>query len=98
MGSSSAESCGSKTMLPYRFSGPAKRFLKHADHVLARRLFLEIDALRVNPFPSDVKRVEGYEGKVFRVRVGDYRILYVVHDDPRSLDIVAIEKRAHAYD
>ena len=85
-------------MLPYRLSGQAAHFLKHVPRQIARRLFEKIIALRSNPFPRDTKRIEGYEEKVFRVRVGDYRILYVVRDKPAVLDIVKIDKRSRAYD
>ena len=82
-------------MLPFSLSGQAKHFLKQADRELARRLFREIDAPRLTPFPHDVKHVQGRPG-VFRVRVGDYRILYAVRDG--RLEIVLIDKRSHAYD
>ena len=85
-------------MLPCRFSGQAAQFLKRAQRPLARRLFDEITALRSDPFPRHAKRVEGYAEKVFRVRVGDYRILYVVGANPASLEIVKIDKRSRAYD
>ena len=85
-------------MLPYQFSGQARHFLKQADRSLARRLFAAITRLRTDPFPRDTKRVEGYGEKLFRIRVGDYRILYVVRDDPPMLDIAVIDKRSRAYD
>jgi mRNA interferase RelE/StbE len=80
-------------MLPHQFSGQATRFLKSADREIARRLLAQIDELRHNPFPHGAKRVHGYEEKLFRVRVGDYRMLYAIHDNPRSLDIVKIDKQ-----
>lgn len=82
---------------PYTFSAEARRFLKHMPPDTARRVFDTITALRNDPFPHDVKRVEGYNEKVFRVRVGDYRILYIIHNDPRSLDIITIDKRSRVY-
>ena len=36
--------------------------------------------------------------KIFRVRVGDYRIRYVVFYDKNQLLITDIDKRPHAYD
>ena len=42
------------------------------------RIIKKLETLKANPFPSDVKRVVGRKEKAFRVRVGKYRILYVV--------------------
>jgi mRNA-degrading endonuclease RelE of RelBE toxin-antitoxin system len=44
-------------------------------------------------FPKDVKRVEGYKEKTFRVRVGDVRILYEVDHKNTLLGVVKIGKR-----
>ena len=59
---------------------PALKFLKSIkDKTLLKRISDRIDELEKNPFPQDIERVEGYKDvKVFRVRVGDYRILYFV--------------------
>ncbi|MBU2565600.1 MAG: type II toxin-antitoxin system RelE/ParE family toxin [Candidatus Thermoplasmatota archaeon] len=53
--------------------------------------------LSVDPFPSDAKRVVGRKEKVFRVRVGDYRILYVVFFDKNEILISDIDKHERVY-
>jgi mRNA interferase RelE/StbE len=50
-----------------------------------------------DPFPQDAKRITGQKEKVFRVRVGDYRILYVVFLDKNAILVVNIGKRANVY-
>lgn len=58
-----------------------------------------INKLEENPFPQEVERVEDFEGeKVFRVRVGDKRILYVVRYNPNKLIVVKVDKRSRVYD
>jgi len=52
----------------------------------------------LNPYPKDRKRVGGRKEKVFRVRVGGYRILYVVFNERNSLLISDIDKRETVYD
>ncbi len=43
------------------------------------RVFEAIEALEVNPHPSDVKKLKGrYD--TYRIRVGGYRVLYEVRD------------------
>ena len=41
----------------------------------------KIELLKQNPFPSDSKRIVNVEDKVFRIRVGKYRILYRIEND-----------------
>ena len=77
----------------------AIKFLKSIkDKTLLRRISDKIDELEKNPFPQDIERVEGYKDvKVFRVRVGDYRILYFVDYTSSKLYIEKIDKRSRVY-
>ena len=75
----------------------AQKFLKKCDKVLAERLLKKMRELAVNPFPSDVIRVSGRKEKVFRVRVGDQRILYIVRYNPNKLIIAKVDKRPRVY-
>ena len=75
----------------------AKKFLRKCDKDLYNRLMIKIKELAQNPFPLDVKRVVGRKEKVFRVRVGDYRILFVVFHEKNELLISDIDKRSKVY-
>ncbi len=85
-------------MLSTEFSNSATKFLKKAERQLAKRLMDKIEGLEQDPFPKDVKRVVNQQEKVFRVRVGDYRIQYCVFFDRNLLFITDIDKRERAYD
>ena len=85
-------------MLELQFSSQARKFLKILDKVSWDRIIGKIEELRKEPFPHKVKRVEGRKEKTFRIRVGDYRILYVVFNGTNILFISKIEKRPKAYD
>ena len=61
-------------MFNIAYSNQAKKFLNKADKILAKRLLDKIEKLKEEPTSHDTKRVEST--KLFRVRVGDYRILY----------------------
>ena len=78
-------------------SSRAKRFLKRTDKYLYNRIINKLDKLTEDPFPHDAKRIIGQKEKVFRVRVGNYRILYVVFQDKNALLVVNIDKRPKAY-
>jgi mRNA-degrading endonuclease RelE of RelBE toxin-antitoxin system len=88
-------------MLNADFSRRARKFLEKCENELAKRLVNALDKLRQNPFPSDAKRVENqwFESeKVFRIRVGDCRVLYSVNYAKNRLIIVKIDTREHAYE
>jgi mRNA interferase RelE/StbE len=84
-------------MLSILDSSQVKKFLKKVDKQLAVRLIRRIEKLANDPFPKDVKRVVNQKEKVFRVRVGDYRIQYMVLYDRNLLFISEIDKRPRAY-
>ena len=85
-------------MFQIELGNPAQRFLNKCDNALYERLMAKIKNLAQNPFPSDVKRVVGRAEKIFRVRVGDYRIQYVVLYKENTLIITDVDQRSRAYD
>ena len=85
-------------MLDVKFSSIAKKFLKKLGKKISKRILNKIENLRKNPFPNDVKRVKGKKDKIFRVRVGKYRIQYGVFYDEKFIFISDIDKRERAYD
>ena len=84
-------------MFSVEFSSQAKKFLKKSDKELAERIIKRIESLSADPFPSDVKRVVSRQEKIFRVRVGDYRIQYCIIYDRNLMFITDIDKRPRAY-
>tara|TARA_Y100000034_G_scaffold81056_1_gene97179 strand:- start:514 stop:759 length:246 start_codon:yes stop_codon:yes gene_type:complete len=79
------------------FDEKALKFLSRCENILYKRLSKKINELRSNPFPQDIKRVEGKKEKTFRVRIGDYRISYIVIKENNVLIITKIDKRPRAY-
>jgi mRNA interferase RelE/StbE len=52
-------------------------------------------ALEDNPRPSGVKKLQGQES--YRLRVGDYRILYTIDDKSKKIFIMAVGHRREVY-
>jgi mRNA interferase RelE/StbE len=48
-----------------------------------------------DPFPRGTKKLKGSDG--FRIRVGDYRILYRVNSASHLVTVGAIKHRKEAY-
>ena len=84
-------------MFGVSYSNRTKKFLKKADKVIVKRVIEKIEKLRENPVIHDTKTVEGSKG-LFRVRVGDYRILYEVDYRNNLIGIIKIDKKPRVYD
>ena len=84
-------------MLKLEFSNKTRKFLQKTDSKTWNRVIKKIKKLREEPFPNDSKRVTGRKEKTFRVRVGSYRILYVVFFDKNLIFISKIDKRPKVY-
>lgn len=76
----------------------AERFLKKAEKEIRMRVWKRLDELKLNPFPHEVVRVVGKRGKLFRVKVGAYRIQYYFFQDKKEIVVFDIDKRERAYD
>ena len=59
------------------------------------RLSKRILSLEENPRPRGVKKLSGRDE--YRLRVGDYRILYVIDDGNHTVTIVAVGHRREVY-
>lgn len=70
----------------------AKKFLDKQDKVKRLRLYRAIYRL---PEGTDIKKLKGYN--LYRLRVGDCRILYTVDDFIRLIDIESIDNRGDVY-
>lgn len=55
-----------------------------------------IFALATDPFPSGVERIEGYE-HCYRIRIGNYRVVYEVAGTVRIITIIRIGHRKDVY-
>jgi len=84
-------------MVDVQLSSTSRKFLRKTDAVTWKRVIARIGQLKGDPFPSDAKRVVGRKDKTFRVRVGEYRILYVVFFKKNLLLIAKIDKRQKVY-
>jgi mRNA interferase RelE/StbE len=74
----------------------AIRDLKGLSPEIHARVEKAIARLQMNPRPVGAKQLVGYENE-WRVRVGNYRILYVVDDDSHQVVIARIAHRREVY-
>ena len=74
----------------------AERELDHLAEPTASRVLKRIAALTDNPKPFGVQKLVGEED-LYRVRVGDYRILYSIDDRAKQVEIVSVAHRREVY-
>ena len=79
-----------------RLSRKAHKILKTLDRSIRSRIVERLLELEENPYPGDGIKVHGMEG-VYRIGVGDYRVLYEVRRKEGVILVVKIEHRKHAY-
>lgn len=78
------------------YAKAAARALRHLDRPVQRRLADAIDDLGDDPRPHGAKTLQG-AGGLLRVRVGDYRVVYEVHDDELMVLVVTLGHRREVY-
>jgi mRNA interferase RelE/StbE len=78
------------------FTPRAEKDFRGLSPEIRRRLASKIDALAIDPRPRGVKILAGSED-IFRLRVGDYRILYRILDDRLVVVLVKIGHRREIY-
>jgi len=78
-----------------RIMKSAERDMTSLPSAAFRRIRDAILSLETVPRPRTCKRLRGREG--YRIRVGDYRILFLVDDASRAVDVVAVGHRKDVY-
>ena len=77
----------------------AEQAIRRVTSQLQGRIYKGIEALKVEPFRgrpgADIKMLRGDRGQ-YRLRVGNYRIFYVV--DENTVYVTDVRHRSHAYD
>ncbi|MBW6518205.1 MAG: type II toxin-antitoxin system RelE/ParE family toxin [ANME-2 cluster archaeon] len=76
---------------------PVQKFLKKLDYSISQRIIEVVEMLAEDPIPHDSKRIIGIKEKVFRIRVGKFRVLYRVNYENFSIVIIDIDTREHVY-
>jgi len=73
----------------------AEKELSHLPLKIHDRIIKRLLSLKRNPKSSNVKKLRGREG--YRIRVGDYRILYEIDEKKKRVEIVSIGHRKEIY-
>ena len=78
------------------FRRSAEKDLRRLDASVQQRVLRAVEALAVTPRPPGCKMLHGAED-TYRIRVGDWRVVFVVDDNLRHVAIERIRHRSDVY-
>jgi mRNA interferase RelE/StbE len=83
--------------MPYvvRVKRSVEKELDHLPPRIYEKVIHLLLSLKENPFPPNSKKLRGRDG--YRIRVGDYRILYLIDQSDRSIEIISVAHRREVY-
>ena len=86
-------------MTPYlvTFAASARKELTGLPPDVIERLLPKFRELAGNPRPAGCKKLHGYRDR-WRIRVGDYRVVYAIDDGRKTVDITRIAHRKEVYE
>ena len=73
----------------------AESELRSVPREILRRVCKKLVELGDNPRPPSVKKLTGVEG--YRLRIGDYRVLFTIDDEDNEVRVYRIKHRKEAY-
>lgn len=75
----------------------AQKELDALDDAVFRRIDRRIVALAENPRPAGCKKLKGYKDQ-WRIRIGDWRVVYVIDDSAERVSITRVAHRRDVYE
>ena len=74
----------------------ARKELEQLPAKLIERIFPKVEALGVEPRPVGCKKLKGGQQE-WRIRVGDYRVVYMIDDSKLRVSVTRIRHRSEVY-
>ena len=78
------------------FARSARKELQALSQAVAKRILEKLELLAFNPRPSGCNKLHGHSS-LWRIRVGEYRVIYSIDDDNRVVDVSVVRHRSEAY-
>lgn len=78
------------------FTKSAKKALDRIPNTVRNQLTVKISSLKDNPRPDGCKKLKGEED-LYRIRVGDYRVVYLIQDGKLIVVVVKVGHRRDVY-
>ena len=75
----------------------AEKELKRLSSPLIARIISRLENLVSNPRPPGCKKLKGGD-REWRIRVGDYRVVYTIDDSKSQVEVTRIRHRSDVYE
>ena len=75
----------------------ARKELDSLPDTVLPRVIRKIESLALDPRPAGCKKLKGYKD-LWRVRIGDWRIVYIINDTAKLVSVTRIAHRREVYD
>jgi len=85
-------------MYEIEYSKDIEKDLSRLPKTEIKKILTKILSLANNPRPSGVKALQGNLKGLYRIRSGDYRIVYQIYDSKLLILIVRVAQRGQVYD
>jgi mRNA interferase RelE/StbE len=72
-----------------------RKSLDRLPDLVVTRILSRLSELETNPRPADVKKLKGRDA--WRIRVGDYRVIYEIHSRVMQVIVVTVGHRRDVY-
>jgi mRNA interferase RelE/StbE len=79
------------------FARSARKEMESLSAALIERIFPKIEMLAKGPRPKGCRKLRG-ETNLWRIRIGEYRVIYAIYDNKKEVDIIAVRHRSAAYE
>jgi mRNA interferase RelE/StbE len=80
------------------FSKTAEKDLDKLPVITIKKISKAIDNLAENPRPVGCKKLKSTKDNLWRIRIGDYRVIYEITDEIKVIDIRRIRHRKDIYE
>ena len=78
------------------FTKEAEKNLKKLPSQIQSRISKAIEGLKTNSRPSGCKKLTAHQ-RTYRIRIGDYRVIYDIYDNEIKIVVLNAEKREDVY-
>lgn len=75
----------------------ARKELESLPDTVLARVVRKVESLANDPRPTGCKKLKGYKDQ-WRIRIGDWRVVYIIDDAARLVSVTRIAHRREVYD
>jgi mRNA interferase RelE/StbE len=75
----------------------ARKELESLPDSVLQRVIRKLESLARDPRPAGCKKLKGYKDQ-WRIRIGDWRVVYIIDDAARLVSVTRIAHRREVYD